>query len=50
LLYKDVNYQVNIRKDQSRTPEEIIEHLTKCCEVPAETQQGFDEIEDEQLR
>ena len=50
MLYKDVNYQVNICKDQAKTPEEIIEHLVKCCEIPAEVQQGFDEIENEQLK
>lgn len=50
LLYKDVNYQINIRKDQEKTAEEIIEYLQKCAEIPAETKATFDEIEDEQLR
>ena len=42
LLYKDVNYQVNIRKGQSKNAEEVIEHLEKCIEIPAETKTTFD--------
>lgn len=50
LLYKDVNYQVNIRKNQEKTAEEVIEHLEKCIEIPAETKATFEQIQDEQLR
>jgi hypothetical protein len=50
LLYKDVNYQINIKSSQEKTAEEMIEHFEKCCEIPAETKATFDEIEDEQLR
>jgi hypothetical protein len=50
LLYRDVDYQISIKKNEEKTSEAIIEHLQKLTEITAENAAQYNEIEDEQLR